>query len=35
VYKLYAGKPVPLEFDRTSPEILGLALNGGERISLK
>ena len=35
VYKLYAGKPVPVEFDRTSPEILGLVLNGGERISWK
>jgi hypothetical protein len=33
VYKLYAGKPVPVEFDRSSPEILGLVLNGGERIS--
>jgi hypothetical protein len=35
VYKLYAGKPVLVEFDRTSPEILGLVLNGGERISWK
>jgi hypothetical protein len=35
VYKLYAGKPVPVEFDRTSTEILGLVLNGGERISWK
>jgi hypothetical protein len=35
VYKLYAGKPVPVEFDPTSPEILGLVLNGGERISWK
>ena len=35
VYKLYAGKPVPVEFDRASPEILGLVLNGGERISWK
>ena len=35
VYKLYAGKPVPVEFDRTSPEILGLVLNGGEKISWK
>jgi hypothetical protein len=33
VYKLYAGKLVPVEFDRASPEILGLMLNGGERIS--
>jgi hypothetical protein len=35
VYKLYAGKPVPVEFDRASPEILGLMLNGGERIYWK
>jgi hypothetical protein len=35
VYKLYAGKPVPVEFDRASPEILGLVLNGGEKISWK
>ena len=35
VYKLYAGKAVPVEFDRASPEILGLVLNGGERISWK
>jgi hypothetical protein len=35
VYKLYAGKPVPVEFDRTSPEILGVVLNGGESISWK
>jgi hypothetical protein len=33
VYKLYAGKPVPVEFDRASPEILGLVLSGGEKIS--
>ena len=33
VYKPYAGKPVPVEFDRASPEILGLVLSGGERIS--
>jgi len=35
VYKLYAGKPVPVEFDRASPEILGLVLSGGEQISWK
>jgi hypothetical protein len=35
VYKLYAGKPVPVEFDRASSEILGLVLNGGEEISWK
>jgi len=35
VYKLYAGKPVPVEFDRASPAILGLVLNGGEKISWK
>ncbi|MGA9623005.1 MAG: hypothetical protein WBL65_06875 [Bryobacteraceae bacterium] len=35
VYKLYAEEPVPVEFDRSSPEILGLVLNGGERISWK
>jgi len=35
VYKLYDGKPVPVEFDRASPEILGLVLNGGEKISWK
>ena len=35
VYKLYAGKPVPVEFDPASLEILGLVLNGGERISWK
>jgi hypothetical protein len=35
MYKLYAGKPVPVEFDRASPEILGLVLNGGEKISWK
>jgi len=35
VYKLYAGKPVLVEFDRASPEILGLMLNGGEKISWK
>lgn len=35
VYKLYAGKPVPVEFDRASPEILGLVLSGGEKISWK
>jgi hypothetical protein len=33
VYKLYAGRPVPVEFDRSSPEILGLVLSGGEQIS--
>jgi hypothetical protein len=33
VYKLYDGKPVPVKFDRASPEILGLVLSGGERIS--
>jgi hypothetical protein len=35
VYKLYAGKPVPVEFDPASSEILGLVLNGGEKISWK
>ena len=35
VYKLYAGRAVPVEFDRSSPEILGLVLNGGEKISWK
>ena len=35
VYKLYAGKPVPVEFDRASAEILSLVLNGGEKISWK
>jgi hypothetical protein len=35
VYKLYAGKPVPVEFDRSGTEILGLVLNGGEKISWK
>jgi hypothetical protein len=35
VYKLYAGKPVPVEFNRSGTEILGLVLNGGERISWK
>jgi hypothetical protein len=35
VYKLYGGKPVPVEFDRAGPEILGLVLNGGERIYWK
>jgi hypothetical protein len=33
VYRLYAGKLVPVEFDRASPAILGLVLNGGEKIS--
>ena len=33
VYKLYDGKLAPVEFDRASPEILGLVLSGGERIS--
>jgi hypothetical protein len=33
VYKLYAGRPVPVEFDRSSPDILGLVLSGGEQIS--
>jgi hypothetical protein len=35
VYKLYAGKPVAVEFDRDSIEILGLVLSGGERVSWK
>jgi hypothetical protein len=35
VYKRYAGRPVPVEFDRASPGILGLVLNGGEKISWK
>ena len=35
VYKLYAGEPVPVEFDRSGTEILGLVLNGGEKISWK
>jgi hypothetical protein len=35
VYRLYAGKPVPVEFDRSGTEILGLVLNGGEKISWK
>jgi hypothetical protein len=35
VYKLYAGKPIPVEFDRARSEILGLVLNGGEKISWK
>ena len=35
VYKLYAGRPVPVEFNRASPGILGLVLNGGEKISWK
>jgi len=35
VHKLYAGKPIPVEFDRASPEILGLVLSGGEKISCK
>jgi len=35
VYKLYDGKLAPVEFDRASPEILGLVLNGGEKISWK
>jgi hypothetical protein len=33
VLKPYAGKPVPVEFDRASPEILSLTLSGGESIS--
>jgi hypothetical protein len=35
VYKPYAGEPVPVEFDRSGTEILGLVLNGGEKISWK
>jgi hypothetical protein len=35
VYKLYGGKPAPVEFDRASSGILGLVLNGGEKISWK
>ena len=35
VLKPYAGKPVPVEFDRASPEILGLVLSLGEKISWK
>jgi hypothetical protein len=35
VYKLYGGKPVPVEFDHSSPEILVLLLTGGESISWK
>jgi hypothetical protein len=35
LYKLYAGKPVPVEIDPSSPEILGLVLTGGESISWK
>ncbi len=33
VRKLYAGKPVPVEFDGGSPDILNLVLSGGEVIS--
>jgi len=33
VRRLYRGKLVPVEFDRTSQEILGLILFGGEEIS--
>jgi hypothetical protein len=32
VTKPYAGKPVPVEFDRTKPDILGLVLSGNEEI---
>jgi hypothetical protein len=35
VYKLYAGRPVPVEFDRSGSEILGLVLSGGEKIAWK
>ena len=33
VRRLYGGKPVPVEFDAASPEILNLILSGGEEIS--
>ena len=33
VYKLYRGRPVVVEFDRSSPAILDLLLSGGEIIS--
>jgi hypothetical protein len=33
VYKLYGGKPVPVEFDRAGTGILGVVLSGGEKIS--
>jgi len=33
VLRLYSGKPVPVEFDRSATSILGLILNGGEGIT--
>jgi hypothetical protein len=33
VYRLYGGKPTPVEFDRGGSEILNMPLGGGERIS--
>lgn len=33
VYRLYGGKPTPIEFDRADAGILRMPLSGGERIS--
>jgi hypothetical protein len=33
IFRLYGGKPTPVEFDRSDPEILRMPLGGGERIS--
>jgi hypothetical protein len=33
VYRLYGGKPVPVEFDHAGSDILAMPLGGGERIS--
>ncbi len=35
IFRLYHGRPAPVEFDRSSPEILHLVLAGGETISWK
>jgi hypothetical protein len=32
IARLWAGKPVPLEFDRSAPDVLSLVLTGKERI---
>jgi hypothetical protein len=35
IYKLYNGRPAPVEFDRASPAVLNLILTGGEILSWK
>jgi hypothetical protein len=32
IMKPFAGKPVPVEFDRTKPDVLGMVLSGNEEI---